>query len=104
MLLEPPDVIAAKKQVEEEVRKLVTEFQPHVLDISFEFERDWTGDPGVFFTVVLADRSAKRPTLGRVSGKVREALSDMVWRINLKRICYTKFRSKSEVLELQRRR
>lgn len=71
------------------------------MDISFEFGRDWSGDPAVFFHVVLTDRSTKGVMLGRVTAEVRGRLTEMLRKLNVRRIGYSDFRSESEMLELR---
>ena len=94
--------ITEQSQIEAELRNLVHGFRSHVVSISFDFGRDWSGDAAIFFHVVLADSSTRGVMLGRVTAEVRKRLTEMLRRLNLRLIGYSDFRSESELLQFKR--
>jgi hypothetical protein len=62
---------------------------------------DWSGEPAVFFMVILADAATRRDQLGRISNQVSEAIVQQVqpleeWGV----LPYFNFRSQSEQAKL----
>lgn len=60
----------------EAVEKVVANLGPDVVRVRYNFEPDSTGDPGVFFRVLLTDEAAKRERLFSVMQEIERAI---VW-------------------------
>ena len=60
----------------EAVEKVVATLGPNVVRVRYNFEPDSTGDPAVFFRVLLTDEAAKRERLLSVIKEIERAI---VW-------------------------
>ncbi len=92
---------AKQTEIAAEVREIADGLRAHVVDIATEFGADWTGDPAVFFHVVLRDSATRGRMLGNVTAEVRKRLSEMLRRVDAPFIGYPDFRSESEAAEVQ---
>ena len=97
----PPDV-TKQPQIEAAVRDIINGARAHVIDISFEFGKDWTGEWAIFFHVVLRNQASKGMMLGRVTTEVRRRLAEKLKALDIRLIGYSDFRSESEIAEMQR--
>lgn len=96
MPVSPTRWFAPPAELEAAVRKVEAELRPDVVRIRYSLDEDWTGDPSIFFRVVLSDEAANPKRLGDVAWRVREKLD---WDVNPDDFglhAYTSFRSKSE--------
>lgn len=100
-MLMPSDV-TKQPQIEAAVREIVNGFRAHVINITFEIGKDWSGDRAIFFHVLLSDQASKGVMLGRVTTEVRGRLAEMLRGLNIRLIGYSDFRSESELAELQK--
>ena len=69
---------------------------PDVVRIRYSLEEDWTGDPSIFFRVVLSDEASTPGRLREVSSKVRRELEEAVNRYDHGLQAYFSFRGVSE--------
>jgi hypothetical protein len=97
-----PSDVTKQPQIEAALRQITSSLSSHVINIVFEFGKDWSGDWAIFFHVLLKDQASKGVMLGRVTTEVRARLAEMLRRLNVRLIGYSDFRSESEVAELQR--
>jgi hypothetical protein len=66
-------------------------------DVRFNVSHDWSGDPAIYFRVLLSDEAAShRERLVEVAGRVEHALSDGLGLADLDHISYFHFRTQSE--------
>ena len=84
-------------QLDSEISNAVSKLGPEALHVAYSLRGDWTGDPSIFFRIVLADESTGRDTLSEVTGRIVEVLMDELqpidnWGLNP----YFNFRSHSE--------
>lgn len=98
-----PSEITKQPQIEAAVREVVNGSSAHVINIDFEFGKDWSGDWAIFFHVVLRDQASKGIMLGRVTTEVRKRLAEKLRALDIRLIGYSDFRSESELAELQKR-
>ncbi len=75
---------------------------PHVVQIIPTLGNDWSGEPAVFFMVILADAASRREQLLDVSNRASETLLQEVqpleqWGV----LPYFNFRSESEQAQLK---
>lgn len=62
----------------EAVEEVVAKLGPDVVRVRYNFEPDSTGDPGVFFRVLLTDDAAKPDRLFAITREIQHAI---VWGI-----------------------
>lgn len=92
-----PSSITFTKQAEINavISEVVRLLAPDVVRIRFDFGEDWSGDPAIFFRVLLSDEAAER-RLHEVTRRVVQALEDQVDFRSLGLFAYYNFRSVSE--------
>ena len=84
------------------VNDAIVDLGPDVVRVFYSLDEDWTGDPSIFFRIVLSNRSTKNDkllhTTLRVSSHIRDRLEPIEeWGLQP----YFDYRSKSEQDELQ---
>ena len=70
---------------------------PGVVDLRYRIDDDWSGDPGIFFSITLSDEAASRAILGQTSRRIMNLITERIdpmaqWDL----IPYFSFRSQSE--------
>jgi hypothetical protein len=84
------------------VKKAEAALAPDVLRIRYSLADDWTGDPSIFYRVVLSDEVASREEeLGETTKRIMEAVWNEVDAGQFGRHDYFNFRSQSEQAELK---
>ena len=63
-----------RQQIEEGVQRAAQALAETVVRIRYEFRDDWTGDPSIFFYIVLTDEAAKRAQLLERTYAIRSVL------------------------------
>jgi hypothetical protein len=76
----------------------VRRFQPaEIVDWDVTFDNDWSGDPAIFFSVVLTDEASKPENLRKVTTAFTDLIEDKVNPLNNWGVFpYFTFRSVSE--------
>lgn len=100
VILINPNQLAPK--VEAALRKLKR--SKDVVSVAYNFDNDWSGDPAVYFRIVLTDVAAREENLMKVTPGIENRLIDELgfyttWPI----IPYFSYRSASEYREVQDR-
>jgi hypothetical protein len=85
-------------KVAEDVAK---DLRPDVLRIRCSLGEDWSGDPAVFFRIVLSDNASKPGRLSGVTRRVAEKLVSAVQPSELGLLPYYNYRSASEQAQLK---
>jgi hypothetical protein len=80
-----------------EVTRVCDRLGPDVVEVITDLGHDWTGEPAVFFMVILADSATSKDRLFTTAKKVTEAIERELepmerWDV----FAYFNFRSKSE--------
>jgi hypothetical protein len=84
------------------VKRAEAALAPDVVRIRYSLADDWTGDPSIFYRVVLSDEVASREEeLGETAERVIEAIRNEVDAEQFGRHDYFNFRSLSEQAELK---
>jgi hypothetical protein len=96
-----PKAFGQQPQFEAAVAKIARRLAPDVIRIVPSLGDDWSGEPAVFFMVILADAAARRDQLLNISNKVSQAIVQQVqpleqWGV----LPYFNFRSQSEQAKL----
>jgi len=87
-------------ELEEPVKRVEQEFSPDVVRIKYTFDEDWTGDPSIFFRILLSDSAARMKRRREVSPRIKERLREEVKPEDLGVHAYFNVRSASEQAEL----
>jgi hypothetical protein len=87
-----------EQQVDRAITAFVRRLGPEVVRVRYNISEDWTGDPAIFFRVVLTDQAGtEEDRRWKVTTRIRTALQDKLkpyerWGL----IPFIHFRSKSE--------
>ena len=97
-----PKAFARQGQFATAVSQVAEQLRPNVVRIQHEFGDDSTGEPSVFFMVILTDAASRRDRLLTVANEVSTALVQQIapleeWGV----LPYFSFRSQSEQAKLE---
>lgn len=97
-----PRAYAQPAEFEKAFRDIVSRLGPNVVHVRYSFGNDWTGEPSVFFKIVLSDDASARGRLFDVTNQiattiVREVEPMEQWGV----LPYFNYRSRTEQAELQ---
>ena len=67
-------MIAPSKDLEQQVQEIEKKFPEEVLGIRYSVSHDWTGDPAIFFRVLLTDAASRREVIGEIAQRVKRVL------------------------------
>lgn len=65
-----PKVFVNQQEVDAAVQRAANALAQTVVRIRYDFGSDWTGDPSIFFRIVLTDEAAKRPKLSDIANAI----------------------------------
>ena len=96
-----PTAFAQPDRFQAAVDRAARHLAPHVVRIIPTLGNDWTGEPAVFFMVILSDAASLRDQLLSISNQVSQAIVQQVqplekWGV----LPYFNFRSQSEQAKL----
>ena len=96
-----PTAFAQEARFQATVTRAAQRLAPHVVSIIPTLGNDWSGEPAVFFMVILSDAASRRDQLLNISNQVSEAIVREVqpleqWGV----LPYFNFRSQSEQAKL----
>jgi hypothetical protein len=80
----------------EQIEPIARKLAPDVVRIRLSSKPDWSGDPAIYFRVILSDEASRKERLPETAARVRTAIFDELDLASLDRIPYFKFRSESE--------
>ena len=63
------------ERFDRKVREIEEKLRPDVVRIRYTVGEDWTGDPGIFFRVVLADEAVTEQGFGDLPNRIRDTVS-----------------------------
>ena len=86
-----------RRQLEAEIQQAISKLGPEAHQVFYRFEDDSTGEPSIFFRVVLSDEAVQQSTLAKTTGNIMMQLFDEIepvanWGLH----AYFNFRSRSE--------
>ena len=91
-----PAGLVHQGQLDAEIKSAIRKLGPEAAQVSYCLGADSTGEPSVFFRIVLTDAAAKEEALADVTGRITTLLFDellpMKWGLH----AYFNFRSYSE--------
>lgn len=62
--------IVNQQEIAQAVQRAAKALAPTVVRIRYDFGSDWTGDPSIFFRIILADEAARK---AKLSGPPRQS-------------------------------
>lgn len=89
-----------EQEIEAGIQRAAQALGPTVVRIRYNYGSDWTGDPSLFFRIVLADEAAKKKRLGDIAEFVSLILTREVKAEEHGLHAYFNFRSLSELADL----
>jgi hypothetical protein len=96
--------LAKREEIAAAVERAARALAPDVVRVQYRFGEDWTGDPSIYFGIILSDHAASQEErLGEISRRVQATLEDAVNVEELGLQSYSRFRSASEQANLKDR-
>jgi hypothetical protein len=93
--------MTATLPTQEQVDRIALDLAPDVVRIRLNIAQDWSGDPAIYFRVILSDEASQRDRLAGTTARVEEKLSADLRLDELDHLPYFKFRSLSEQANLR---
>ena len=94
-------MIAPSKDLEKQVQEIEKRFPGEVVGIRYSVGDDWSGDPAIFFRVLLTETASRRDVIGDIAYRVKRVLSDIVYLDSPDYFPYVNYRSESEQEKLK---
>jgi|SRR5450432_841493 hypothetical protein len=92
-----PSGFVHQGQLDAEIKSAVGKLGPEAVHVAYNLSADSTGEPSIFFRIVLADAAAREDTLTEITGRIATILFDEIRPIeNWGLHPYFNFRSHSE--------
>ncbi len=88
-------------QIEAGVQRAAEALAPDVVRIRFSLGEDWTGDPSVFFRVVLSNEASRFEHLGKIADGIEAKITKEGKPEEMGLNYYFSFRSEAEQADLR---
>jgi len=93
---------AQRAQLDEAINQLRPALGPDVVRLRYTLENDWTGDPAIFFRVLLSDSASRRDQLLSSTRQIEDMIVESLqpleqWGV----LPYFSYRSQAEQAVLQ---
>jgi hypothetical protein len=96
------NTVVEQQQIAKAIARVEQMLKPDVVRIKHSIGNDSSGEPAVYFRILLADAASRPDRLREVSNRVRSLISQKVDPLNSwGLIPYLRFRSQSEQAEMQ---
>jgi hypothetical protein len=95
-----PRVWVNPAQIDKALKRAERALAPEVVRIRYTLADDWTGEPSIFFKIVLADDASEESKLGEISWRVINTIRSKVKPEELGLNSFFNFRCLSEYNEL----
>jgi len=96
-----PKGFVNQREIAASVERAANVLADTVVRIRYDLGSDWTGDPSIFFRIVLTDEAAKKGKLNETANAISEVLMREVKADEQGLHTYFNFRSASEQAELK---
>jgi hypothetical protein len=96
-----PKVFVTEAQFEPAVQRAVQALAPDVVRIRFSLDEDWTGNPSIFFRIVLSDDAPRKERLGDIARRVMSTIHKEVMPDDLGLNAYFNYRTLAEQSDLK---
>jgi hypothetical protein len=73
-----PTGFVNQQEIEAAVQRAEQALAPTIVRIRSDLGADWTGDPSIFFRIVISDEFAKKPKLSHIAQEVALKLTNEV--------------------------
>jgi hypothetical protein len=101
-VLNVPRVWVNPAQIAKALRQAERALAPDVVRIRYTLAEDWTGEPSIFFKIVLSDKAAsKESKLNEITERIEFTIRNKVKPDELGLNSYFNFRSLSEYNEIK---
>src|ERR1017187_1830389 len=88
---------AQQAQLDEAIDAVKQALGPDVLRLRYTLGRDWSGEPAIFFRIVLSDRASRRDQLLNATNQIETAIDQRLQPIEQWGVLpYFRYRSQSE--------
>lgn len=94
-------MISPSKDLDRQVRDVERQFAGEVIGIRYSVGEDWSGDPAIYFRVLLKESASGQQVIGEIAHRISRVLSDIVYTASPDYIPYVNYRSEREQEELQ---
>ena len=95
-----PRALVNQTEIAASVERAAQLLKPDVVRIRYQFGEDWTGDPSIFFRVLISDEASREPNLRQLSQRIAATLRDQVQAEEQGVNVYFNLRSVSEQAQL----
>jgi hypothetical protein len=96
-----PAGFVKQADIAKRVAELERALKPNVESIRYSIDADWSGEPSIFFRIVLSDQASAEDKLAEVTERVSLRLTDALQPAELGLFPYFSFRSRSEQAALK---
>ena len=96
-----PWALVKESEIADAVMEAERELAPHVVRIRYNVGENWTGDPAVFFRVLLSDRASRPKGPRNIARRVEAKLEDDPRVVGPGLFAYFNYRSESEQAKLK---
>jgi hypothetical protein len=91
-----------RAELDQAINDLRPELGPDVVDLTYTLGEDWSGEPAIFFRIVLSDRAARRDQLYKLTSEIQNMIVQHIepleqWGV----LPYFSYRSQAEQAVLQ---
>ncbi|HVW84009.1 MAG TPA: hypothetical protein VHB50_04995 [Bryobacteraceae bacterium] len=73
-----PGGFARQVQLESAIEKAKAKLGPEAVGLSYRLDADSTGEPSIFFRIILAESATTENTLAEVTGRIATTLFDEI--------------------------
>jgi len=96
-----PGRLVHESEIDNAVLRAQQSLGPDVVRIRYGFDEDWTGEPSIFFRVLLTNAASESPELGELVERIRWDVQQEVKPDELGLHAYFNFRNESEQADLR---
>ena len=96
-----PVVVQKQLQINAAITEVVKLLAPSVIRIRYDVGEDWSGDPAIFFRVVLSDEASRGSNRRDITTQVVTKLSEILDFQSMGIFAYFNFRGQSEQAEMK---
>jgi hypothetical protein len=67
-------VFIHREELDQAIHNIRPTLGPDVVDLTYTLGEDWSGDPAIFFRVVLSDEASRRDRLYKATSEIQSAI------------------------------
>jgi hypothetical protein len=91
-----------REELDQAINNIRPELGPDVVDLTYTLGEDWSGDPAIFFQIVLPDEASRRDRLYKLTSEIQSMIVQHLepleqWGV----LPYFSYRSQAEQAVLQ---